>query len=59
MYMDKRNKFGEIFVYFSQMKRCLRLSKNLQFCELRFPMCSICIRRGSNIANEANVRTIT
>ena len=31
MCMDKRNEFGEIFVYFSQMKRYLRLSENLQF----------------------------
>ena len=27
MCTDKRNEFGEIFVYFSQMKRYLRLSK--------------------------------
>ena len=47
MCMDKRNDFGETFVYFSQMKRYLRLSKNLQFCELRYPMCIICIRRGT------------
>ena len=59
MCMDKRNEFGETIVYFSQMKRCLRLSKNLQFCELRNPMCIIFIRRGTNIAIEANVRTIT
>ena len=58
MCMDKRNKFGETFVYFSQMKRYLRWSKNLQFCELRYPMC-ISIRRGTNIAIEANVRTLT
>ena len=31
MCMDKRNEFGETFVYFSQTKRYLRLSKNLQF----------------------------
>ena len=59
MCTDKRNEFGEVFVYFSQMKRYLRLSKkNLQFCELRYPMCIICIRRGTNIAIKANVRTI-
>ena len=29
MCMDKRNDFGEIFVYFSQMKRYLRLSKEI------------------------------
>ena len=34
MCMDKRNEFGETIVYFSQMKRYLRLPKNLQFCEL-------------------------
>ena len=28
MCIDKRAEFGEIFVYFSQMKRYLRLSKN-------------------------------
>ena len=44
MCMDKRNEIGETFVVvFSQMKRYLRLSKNLQFCELRYPMCIICI----------------
>ena len=59
MCMDKINDFGETFVYFSQMKRYLRLSKsNLQFCELRYPMCIICIIRGTNITIEANVRTI-
>ena len=55
MCMYKREQFGETFVYFSQMKRYLRLSKNLQCCELRFPMCIFCIRRGTNIAIEANV----
>ena len=59
MCMDKRNVFWETFVYFSQMKRCLRLSKNLQFCEIRYPICIICIRRGTHIAIKANVRTIT
>ena len=59
MCMDKRNDFGETIVYFSQVKRYLRLSKNLQFCELRYPMCIIWIRRGTNIAIEANIRTIT
>ena len=58
MYIDKRNGFGETFVYFSQIKRYLRLSKNLQFCELNYPMCITCIRRGTHIAIEANVRTI-
>ena len=58
MCMDKKNEFWETFVYFSQMKRYLRLSKNLQFCELRYPMCIICIRRVTNIAIEASVRTI-
>ena len=59
MCMDERSEFGETFGYFSQMKRYLRLSKNLQFCELRYPMCLICIQRGINIAIETNVRTIT
>ena len=38
MRMDKINGFDETFVYFSQIKKCLRLLKNLQFCELRYPM---------------------
>ena len=38
MCMDKRNEFVETFVDFAQMKRYLRLSKNLQFCELRYPI---------------------
>ena len=59
MCMDKKKHFGETFVYFSQMKRYLRLSKNLKFCELRYPMCIICIRRGTDIAIEASIRTIT
>ena len=59
MYMNNRNEFGETFVYYSQVKRYLSLLKNLQFCELRYPMCIICIRRDINIAIEDNVRTIT
>ena len=55
--MDKRNEFWETFVYFSHIKIYLRLSKKLQFCELRYPICIICIRRGTNIEIEANVRT--
>ena len=31
MCMDKRSEFGKTFVYFSQMKRYLRLSKKLHF----------------------------
>ena len=57
--MDKRKEFGETFVYFSQMKRYVRLSKNLQFCELRYPMRIACIRRGTYIAIEANARITT
>ena len=56
--MDKRKKLGNIRLFFAD-ERYLRLSKNLQFWELRYPMCIICIRRGTNIAIEANVRTIT
>ena len=59
MCMGKRNEFGETFVNFSQMKRYLRFLKNLQFCELRYPMCIICIRRCTNIAIDANARTKT
>ena len=58
MCMYKRNEFEETFANFSQMKRNLSLSKNLQFCELRYPICIICIRRGTTIAIESNVRTI-
>ena len=58
MCMDKRNTFGETFVYFSQMKRYMRFLKNLQFCELRYPMYIICIRRGKNSKIEVSVRTI-
>ena len=59
MRMDKRNGFDETFVCLSQIKKYLRLLKNLQFCELRYPMCIICTRRGINIATEDNVRTIS
>ena len=58
MCMDKRNEFGETFVYFSQMKGYLWLSKNLHFCEFRYSIYMICIRRGTHIAIKANVRTI-
>ena len=58
MCMDKRNTFGETFVYFSQMKRYMRFLKNLQLCELRYHMYIICIRRGKNSKIEVNVRTI-
>ena len=59
MCMNKRNEFAETFVYFSQMKRYLRLSKNLQFCKVLYPMCIICIGRGTSISIGANVRNIT
>ena len=55
----QKKQIWETFVYFLHMKRYLRVSKNLQFYELRYPICIICIRRGTNIAVEANVRTIT
>ena len=59
MCIDKRFEYGETFVYFSQMKRYLMWSKNLQFCKLCYPICILCIRRGTIIAFEANVSTIT
>ena len=31
------------------------VENNLQFCELRYPTCIICIRKGTHIAIEANV----
>ena len=56
--VDKRNEFWETLGYFSQMKRYLRLSTNLHICELHNIMCIICIRSGTNIEIEANVRNI-
>ena len=56
--MDKSKKNGVRLVYFSQMKDILDCLKSAVW-ELRYPMCIICIRRGSNIAIAANVRTIT
>ena len=56
--MHGQKKKGNICLFFAD-ERYLRLSKNLQFWELRYPMCIICIRRGTHIAIEANVRTIT
>ena len=57
--LGPNSEFGETFVYFSQMKRYLRFLKNIQFCELWYPIFNICIRRGTNIAIEASVRTKT
>ena len=37
MYMDKRNEFGETFVYFSQMKRYLRWSKKSTVLCIKLP----------------------
>ena len=55
----KETNFGKHLFIFRRFKDILGCLKNLQFCELRYPMCIICIRRGTNIANEASVRTIT
>ena len=41
------------------MKRYLRLSKKYAVFELRYPMWIICVRRGTDIAIEVNVSTIT
>ena len=57
--MDKRNKLLETFVYFFADEKISEVVKNLQLCELRYPMCIICIRTGTHIAIEATVRTIT
>ena len=56
MHGKKKKKWGKICLFFAD-ERYLRLSK---ICSLgmRYPMCIICIRRGSNIAIAANVRTI-
>ena len=53
MHGQTKKKMGNICLFFAD-ERYLRLSK-----ELRYPMCIICIRRGTNILIEANVRTIT
>ena len=37
MCMDKRNEFGETFVYFSQIKRYLRLSKESEVLRITLP----------------------
>ena len=60
MCMDKRNEFGEIFVYFSHMKRYLRVFLNIYKFVNNVTLCVfIFIRRGTNIAIEATVRTLT
>ena len=53
MHGQKKKKWGKICLFFAD-ERYLRLSK---ICS--YPMCIICIRRGSNIAIAANVRIIT
>ena len=55
----KEMNLGKQLFIFRKWKDIWGCLKNLQFCELRYPMCIICIRRGTNIAIEANVRTIT
>ena len=49
MCMQNRDKFGDTFAYLALTKRYLRLLKNLQFCDLRYPMFFNCIRRGIDI----------
>ena len=58
MHGQKKRIWGNIFLFFADID-ILGCLKNLQFCELRYPMCIICVRRGTNIAIEARVRTIT
>ena len=59
MHGQTKKKLGNICLFFADNERYLRLSKSLQLWKLRYPMCIFCIRRGTNIAIEANVRTIT
>ena len=59
MRMDKRNEFEEHLFIFRRWKDIWGCLENQQFYELRYPMFIICIRRGTIIAIEANVRTIT
>ena len=55
----KETNLGKYLFIFRRWKDIWGCLKNLQFCELRYPMCIFCIRRGTNIAIEANVWTIT
>ena len=58
MHGQMKRFLGNICLFFADEKMS-EVVKNLQFCELRYPICIICKRRGTNIANEAFVRTIT
>ena len=55
----KETNLGKHLFIFRRLRDIWGCLKNLQFCELRYPMCIICIRRGTNIAIEANVRAMT
>ena len=55
----KETNLGKHFFVFRRCKDILGGLKFRQFCELRYPMFIICIRRGTNITIEVNVRTMT
>ena len=57
MCMDKRNEFGETIVYFSQMKKYLRLSKKSAVLWITLPYMYYLYKKMYNIAIEASVRT--
>ena len=59
MHGQKKRIWGNNCLFFADEKISEVVQKNLQFCELRYPMCIICIRRGTNIVIKADVRTIT
>ena len=59
MHGQKKQIWGNICLFFADEKISEVVKNDLQFCELRYPMCIICTRRGTNIAIEANVRSIT
>ena len=58
MHIQMKRTWGKFCLFFADEK-ISELSKDLQFCELCYSMCIICIRRRTNIAIEAYVRTIT
>ena len=54
----KETNLGKHLLIFRRWKDIWGCLENMQICELRYPMCIICWRRGTNIVIEANVRTI-
>ena len=56
-----KRKYKLVRIMFIYLVTCQQIWRLRMYTtrELRYPMCIICIRRGTNIAIEANVRTIT